>query len=73
MLNSSQNALNSSQKADRGTTLNAAQVRAWALQAGFTEAGLVPLLAFWDEFSAFCDEFRMEPANPGLRIDHQCS
>jgi epoxyqueuosine reductase len=43
MLNSSQNALNSSQKADRGTTLNAAQVRAWALQAGFTEAGLVPL------------------------------
>jgi epoxyqueuosine reductase len=41
MLSSSQNAPNSSQ--NTGGVLNAAQVRAWALEAGFTVAGLVPL------------------------------
>jgi epoxyqueuosine reductase len=35
--------LNSSDNAGESSTLNAAQVRAWALEAGFTEAGLVPL------------------------------
>jgi epoxyqueuosine reductase len=42
-MSSSQKPLNSSQGANDATTLSAAQARAWALEAGFTEAGLVPL------------------------------